>query len=64
MKDFYGLQEGIVGYFGVGIKYDAAPVKKEQKPQEPAQDAAPPAMQTEESIPMPAEGTMMPGVQQ
>ena len=64
MKDFYGLQEGIVGYFGVGIKYDAAPVKKEQKPQEPAQDAAFPTMPTERNIPMPTEGTMIPGVQQ
>lgn len=31
MKDFYGLQEGIVGYFGVGIKYDAAPSKKDRR---------------------------------
>lgn len=49
MKDFYGLQEGVVGYFGVGIKYDAAPAKK---PRKPAKEAEEPAVH------MPAEGTM------
>lgn len=28
MKDYYGLKEGIIGYFGIGIKYDAVPQKK------------------------------------
>ena len=59
MKDFYGLQEGIVGYFGVGIKYDAVPSKKGQAP---VQETETPTV----NMPMPSEGTMpmMPGVQQ
>ncbi|MEL3905634.1 MAG: TonB-dependent receptor [Treponema sp.] len=32
MKDYYGLREGIVAYFGVGIKYDAVPAKKGTAP--------------------------------
>ena len=62
MKDFYGLQEGIVGYFGIGIKYDAAPFKKERKP---VQDTASPATQmpTEETMPKPVEGTRQPDAQ-
>ena len=57
MKDFYGLQEGIVGYFGIGIKYDAAPAKKTQKT---AQDTESPAMQApaDGNMPMTPESTM------
>ncbi|CEM62461.1 TonB-dependent receptor [Treponema phagedenis] len=44
MKDFYGLKEGIIGYFGIGIKYDAVPQKNEQKLPHSTDEAERPGM--------------------